>query len=311
MLGDSSALDSLRLGRPFAGSRNYELWLAVEEVFIRLEFARSVAKLDSVRILADSLLEANSGATGEPARMLAPVAVLRGRCGLAMRFIREQVPKSADLAGHLRADFSALTLAAAMGCHEPDYLTTADRLVLGAIAARPELSSADRRQLEIMQMSRATALVFPLDSVRLLRLADESNDYLWNAQKAALVGDRAFVRAELERIAKVRGPLLASTVAPDALYPEARLWITLGDSATARRWLDAVLSGPGWLEGMLDDPVGVASYMRCFALRAQLATPSESRLRERWARIVSTLWNGAEPGPSELAASVSTLPARE
>jgi hypothetical protein len=300
MLGDSTALDTLMAARRLTDEPQYQLELAVEEALLRFEFAHeSVPALQILKRLADSLLAGVKDYSGG-ASILAPIAVLRGRCSTAAKLRSTPDPLViAKSSAHIKASASELTIRVAMGC-APDYLRESGALVESARRDRPGMTPEDLAEEEYALLSQAVPFVVPFDTARLIR-HDRTPDYLWAAQRALIVGDTRQARATLERLAQRRGPVRAREVSPDALLAEARLWVALGDSARARAWLDPVLNRTGWLDFLVEDPVNTASLIQCMALRSELATPSEFETRRKWSSIVSTLWADAEPGPRELS----------
>jgi hypothetical protein len=144
-------------------------------------------------------------------------------------------------------------------------------------------------------LARPASLAFP--DVELASVSDLVGvDPLLDAQKSWLERDTAAARSKLEEMGRARVGLRPGTITLDALYPEAALWVAMGESARANAWLDPTLDALG--EGapqILGSPVRAASLVRSLALKARLAYDAGDRERAAvWARAAVALWGGAE-----------------
>ena len=118
-------------------------------------------------------------------------------------------------------------------------------------------------------------------------------------QWALAQGDTAFVRANLDTLRAATGPAPpADRLSTDAAYERARLFLALGDTTAAVRYLDGTLETlPGLYSALLDYVPLAGTLVRIMALRAELAAArGEQEPARRWADAVVTLWGDAEPG---------------
>jgi len=173
-----------------------------------------------------------------------------------------------------------------MGCRSPSD-TGASSSLLSAVT-----QSVSRDSVEYSLLGRAAILTYPLDSMRIARLAKISGDYVLEAQAAALARDGRTVRSILRTKQRVRP---AGDVPPDAVYPESRAWLAIGQRDVAAEWLDPVLTRRGWLELMLNDPIGTGALLRSVILRAEVANAlKDGTLARRYAMIVVELWANSD-----------------
>lgn len=292
MIGDERAVDTLRAARGLARDPSLRLRLAAEEVFMRISFARrDPRQAEAARLLADSLLSRSQSASEKDAAVLSPVAAVIGKCRLAAhlaaRATSEGVASYMEVPLQVAAAAESLTVMSAMGCRAPSDTTG----VRAALLARGP--GGDPDSVEHAFFGRAVSLTYPLDSARIGRLARASGDYVLAVQSAALAGNVSSVRTTLGEKSQQRPP---ADVTPDAMYPEARAWIQIGQRAKAVEWLDPVLSRRGWLELMLNDPISAAALLRGVGLRSELADAAKDRgTARRYSAILSALWANADP----------------
>jgi hypothetical protein len=301
MMGDRSAIDTIRAARRLAQDPYYQLELAAVEVFLRVEFAslRDSADMHSARTMADSLLAAHRRPSPEYARILAPIAALLGRCRLAAQLgVYQDLDQNA-----LRGSRDSVNILLASGCESRVSQEFISRGIRG-IAADPGLrreAGNSELDFELWLIGRATSVGFPLDSSRVVRLAAARADYLLQAESAVLRGDGETARSILMRQLSRRGAIVGT---PDALYAEARVWLLLGDSARAQSWLDPLLERDGWLTSLPHNAVMISSLMRSLVLRVQLAyAAEEEKVAEEWGRAIATLWATAD---AQLRATLPT-----
>jgi tRNA A-37 threonylcarbamoyl transferase component Bud32 len=291
MVGDERAVDTLRSARTLTNDRGLNLRLAAEEVFMRISFARvDIKHAVAAKLLADSLLLAVQSPSTKEAAVLAPVAVVVGNCGLAgklaARSVSEVQARYMEVSLHVAAAAESLTVVSAMGCRSPSD-TGASSSLLSAVT-----QSVSRDSVEYSLLGRAAILTYPLDSMRIARLAKISGDYVLEAQAAALARDGRTVRSILRTKQRVRP---AGDVTPDAVYPESRAWLAIGQRDVAAEWLDPVLTRRGWLELMLNDPIGTGALLRSVILRAEVANAlKDGTLARRYAMIVVELWANSD-----------------
>jgi hypothetical protein len=125
------------------------------------------------------------------------------------------------------------------------------------------------------------------------------------AQRALVEGDTAAVRAmlaEREREIAARRP---GDFAIDASYLAASLYVAVGDTAGARRRLDATLDAlPTLSSSLLRIVPQAGAVARAMALRATLGDAGGATDARRWAAAAATLWANADP---ELLPTVARL----
>jgi tRNA A-37 threonylcarbamoyl transferase component Bud32 len=307
MVGDERAVDTLRAARRLARDPSLRLRLAAEEVFIRISFARRDANhADAARALADSLLAGARSPSREDASILAPVAAVTGKCRLAARLAARSVSEATaayfEKPLPVVAAAESLTVLSAMGCRPPGD-TTGVQSVMSTVTA-----GENRDSVEYALLGRAAILTYPLDRLRVARLADVSGDYVLVVQSASLAGNGRVVRKELGEKHLIRP---AADVTPDAMYPEARAWLAIGDRKKAVEWLDPVLVRRGWLELMLNDAINAASLLRSIALRVEVAVAmNDPRAASQWATIISRLWMNPDDELKPLSRRMAAIAAK-
>jgi len=143
---------------------------------------------------------------------------------------------------------------------------------------------------------RQALLSAVVDSSDIEWLGELSSNGLVRAWQAYARHDIATSRVALGAFAstwrETSGP-----VTPDIAYPEARLFASLGDTASAVVWLDRTLSQVGNYdpEALADNAV-LASLIRTMILRAEIASRrSDVTNASRWATAVLALWSRADP----------------
>jgi len=111
--------------------------------------------------------------------------------------------------------------------------------------------------------------------------------------RAAQSGNIALARAALERIDRLHGGRAAWI---EASYPEARLWIALGDSIRALHVLHASLSEViSYDPRSLAEPARAAALLHALALQADLhRARGDVAHARRPAAVVVELWTGAD-----------------
>jgi hypothetical protein len=111
---------------------------------------------------------------------------------------------------------------------------------------------------------------------------------------AAQTGDTARARQVLAAIAASHG---ATPPWIDAALPEARLWLSLGDTTKALDVLHGALDGVSRYEPRsLDEPIRAAVLVRAMALRSVLESAHGDKSSARaWSAAALELWRGADP----------------
>lgn len=290
LVGEPSALDTLRRARSLAVTAADRVRLAAAEVWFKLTLAvpDDSAGLRRVRVLADSILADTRD--GDPA-VLEGVAALLGRAALAAQLSRAA---SAGLPPPVPVDAAPLLAYAALGGPVDSI-----RRLEPAVAATIDATVLKREQPRVRQqwLQHAAEMSYPDVELAELERPNHEGDPLLAAQAAFAGG-----RADVARRYLARRPSEVSFIAPenlslDGLYPEARLFVLLGDSIGAANWLDPTLHAIARMDPqVLARLTNAAALVRAAALRADLAAAAHDQLTAaRWARVVTILWSGADP----------------
>jgi tRNA A-37 threonylcarbamoyl transferase component Bud32/tetratricopeptide (TPR) repeat protein len=295
MRGDRAALDTIRLAQRLTIDSTQRLRLAVATAIMRLRFAEpdDVGELAGTRHLADSLLGAHPRPSAIQAGFLAPLTVLTGRCDL-MATLLSRASAADDMSRGVPRDIvvdaDVLAARTALGCSRGSTPGVAQlRRRISAIGGLP-------RGVEYSLVAQAVRLAQPLDPIQVASLAGTSGDYLLRAELAGIRRDADSVRTIFRRVNASRAATGYDGVTPDAVYPEAVLLLSIGDTTDAIATLDRLLdrtrfSTPGALHHL---PL-LATLLRAMALRAEIAAArKESGLALQWGRAVTTLWAGAD-----------------
>lgn len=292
MLGNRTALDILGRSRSMTSTPDDSVQLAATEAWLRLAFGlpSEVESLHRARALADSLLGKDGGRLSDPG-LGSELAVLLGR-GMSAAAYARQLPGSprSNLPPAIQADARALGLFAALGGPR-DSLLRLEARVAGAISRLPE---AERMAERGSWMVLPASMSFPrheFDTV-----ADLEFDWVVAAQASLVRGDTAAVRGALSRAAEVRRGRSPHLLTFDALYPEAHLWLSIGDAAAAADWLDPTFQALPQMElDLLSTPQRVAGLLRAAALRAEVALEmNQPEVARQWAYSVLLLWSDAD-----------------
>jgi len=228
-----------------------------------------------------------------PALMVS-LAVLTGQANRAVGLAR--LPEAAlwGLSAPIRGPASALLVFAALGGPRDsiDALAQAVEAGISTILKEPLRKSA-RLSVSV----RAATLAFPNGPPSGFDLLQGEGDYLLSAQQAARRGDSGTVRRILQGVQAARQAFSPGDLSLDAVYPEADLLVSIGDSQSAIGWLDPVLTSrtraPPQASG---DPAAVGALVRACVLRADLAERAgDLAAARRWAEVVTILWSDADP----------------
>ena len=298
LLGDPSALDTLRRAMALATSPDQRLRIAASEVglLIRRSVPSDTAGLRRAREIADSLLGVFVPRPGVPEPLLlASMAALTGRAHTGARFSREIVRGGDWGAPSTIAETApALLMYAAVGGPQ-DSLAQLEHEV--GVAIDHGFDRQTQTELRFEWLGRPATLAFP--ECRMLSIAAlrGQGDYLIDAEAAQLRNDSVAVRGALENVRIARQRTSAPDRALDALLPEASLFAAVGDYRSASDWISPTLDSLArTAPQVLMDPVRAGSLVRAMALRAELADRLGDRVSaRRWARAVAVLWSGADP----------------
>jgi hypothetical protein len=175
-----------------------------------------------------------------------------------------------------------------------DSIRRLEPLVEAAIEATT--LEAERVRARQEWLERAARIAYPDVPFLGLQRLGGLGDPLLEAQAAMAEGRPETARAYLTGLPLQRQFWGAEEIAPEALYPEARLHIMLDDPEHAAASLDATLGAIRRMDPqLLSKLTNAAALVRMIALRAEIA----DRLRDRataakWARVVATLWSAAD-----------------
>ena len=296
MLGESSALDTLRRARRLASTPADRLQLAGREGWLLVKQSRpaQVAALRQARVLADSLLESASADEAPHPRLLASIAALTGRASLAARLSRRAAVRGSwNVPPPLGSAAPALLVFAALG-GPADSLHALEALVASTIDRA--LPSSERRRARAEWLARPATLAFPDVRLAAISSQDGGSDYLLNAQAAFARGNIVPPRNMLERVRPARRAAPPYELPIDALYPEAWLLAAIGDSAGAAAWLDPTLGSLAFTDPqMFADAARGGPLVRSMAFRAELAhSAGDDTAARQWAAAVTILWSNAD-----------------
>jgi tRNA A-37 threonylcarbamoyl transferase component Bud32/tetratricopeptide (TPR) repeat protein len=293
MLGDPAAADSfLAIRRTGAGTP--QLRLAVEEAVARLKVALSEHpdQVESSRALADSIVENSAAANTDEVELLSRLTIVTGRCattaGLAHRLKRS--PEFLQLPPTVveRANDAFARWASGCGGAETFPAITTEAMRLG-------IPEREARIGEYDLLGAPIAMEYPATQAAIRRLAS-ANDYIIAAEIKLLDGDTTSARQLIGRYRSGRLSAPAGDLVPDAVLIEARLWIAMGDTATAKAMLDKLLSELRYSQPVAPGAV-IPNMLRFGAigpaieLRAQISHDEASK---RWALVLKTLWAKAD-----------------
>ena len=304
--GDPAAVDSLAAAQRLTTDPLQRIRLASTRAFIEMKFGLPGATgafdstvLARARTLADSILVAPHGKTPGEAELLAPLAAMTGRCKETVEYLRiaaTPIAGPVEIPRYLAADQSDLLAAVTVGCPLPASAPTVEVLArrLAVVAG----ADSTARTLQYNFLGRIVRAQFPLDSAWVERLA-LSSDFLLTAERDLLRHHGDLARQSLGVVTRNRAGFMPGELTPDAILPEARVWLLLADSSAAM----AALAGS--LDYGRDYPpidwsdapqnVGtIGALVQSMVLRADLLGARNSN-GSRWAGAVAVLWAGAAP----------------
>jgi len=294
-LGNPAAVDSIRATRASARLARDRIRLGVSEALMHLlRGSEDSAEVAVARVIADSVLALESNEPGIDPWDLSTLAALTGRVTIAGRLARRASPRTAwRLPPALTSDALALLAFAALGGPVDSLLVLEARIADGL---------ATGVQAERLAMERSEWLGRPLALVALeapfpsLKDLVGTGDYLVDAGAAHMDGDTGRARGLLDRAARSRSGVQSADLMFEAIFPEARLLVAMGDREAAIRRLDPTLHDLRRTSlQFVSDPVGAGLLVRAMALRADLAhAAGDSATARRWARTVATLWSGSD-----------------
>lgn len=297
MLGDPSAIESLKEARRRATKPGDRLRLGADAVWLQLKRALpdDHAGLTAATALADSLLGDSVSAIGVDAYNLAALAALTGRPGLAIQLIRRAgVGALLDAPPGLAQLGPASELLSAFGGPRDSLMALEATVRVGIYQ---QLVPGERPGARLRWLARPATLAYPAYYSPVISALRGHGDYFLDAIAALESADTAAALRLVEAAARRRKAGGRTFVTVDQLPALAALYARAGRDTEATRLLDATLlnlfsAGPD----ALSDPVRSASLGRAIALRAELAARSgDVRTAARWGRALSILWHGADP----------------
>ena len=290
LLGDPHAIDTLRVARRLEGDSTRQRVLAEREAILRAKFgAPRASDLSAAGALIDSLLENPSFSPRDT--IVASLALLGGRCGLAASVL-ERTPPASDPAipAAVYARSRSLLARSSIGCPEDSLSVTLQSLVEDIDREVPGASTDSTALADMILLYRPALLASTLDSAVAERLA-RGNNTLARVARAVARHDTSGARQELAAFAAQWDMTIGVT--PDIGYVEASLWAQTGDTANAVRWLDRTLKGASQYDpAILLDPARAGAFVRAMVLRADLAWKQRDRATAaRWGAAVEALWS--------------------
>jgi hypothetical protein len=295
MLGDASAVDTMRFARTLARRTRDSLRTASSEVLLRIKFSlpADTTGLKIARALADSLLRVNSLEENVDAQLLGSLAGLTGRATLAASYSKASAGKTGAPSAVAQSGPALLAFAAFGG--PADSLASlediVDRIAQG-------LSAEARRGIRAQWVMRAATLSFPDYKMRALSEAARSgpNSDAQTTLAAALIGPPDVLRRRMASVARTRANFRPADIKLESILLGASALASIGDTKTAIDWLDPTLRTLRLSASRnLTNVVATAPLVRAMILRARLADmigdPATARV---WARAVLILWSDAD-----------------
>ncbi len=292
----TSALDAVRRARVRADSLS-ALRLTMAEV----RMLTKLGQFAEAARLSDSILLGNPTPSPREATDLAGLALLIGR-----------VHRAAELLEVAAVDYEPYDTEGTVPTPLP-LIETANRLLAYASAGAPMdsligLRTRAKRQAESLVPGNArdrvmrAALSWPL-TVAYAEIRPEVDDpegrvgnYLNRWYKFVESGDLAPLREDMALGVEQRSVSAPASMPLSFAYGEARVYLALGDTATAIEVLDHPLQSLRLQDQGLTQVVHHAGgLVRAMALRAELASAAgDTPVQQLWANRVVTLWAGGD-----------------
>jgi tetratricopeptide (TPR) repeat protein len=312
LLGDSTALDTLRVARQLATEEEQRFGLAWQEVWLRVKFGLpdNLVGLEAARSLADSLLQSAPTAPLSRAERLASLGILTGKAHLAASLARRVDEHSqydaTKVPMRTYASARALLVYASIGA-PLDSLHTMEARIANEV--RSTVAPAQQAAVLSSLLGQSAGLSFPVYRFANLATFTGRGNPLLDAQYAYARGDSLRARRILEERKRVRATLRPADLTLDITYPAAWTLFALGDRAAAVEWLDPVLNAAQLYPPEIISRLGNAgALMRGTMFRAELARQAaDAATARRWARPVAILWADADPFLRPLVQSMHTM----
>jgi tetratricopeptide (TPR) repeat protein len=288
--GDANTLDTLARARAMSVDQSQIVRLAVHETWlrVRLSVPDDLPTLRRARAIADSLSRNVVPRSAEDAVLLASMAILSGDPGRAAVLSRRGATanQSMGLSGEVMGAAAAYLAFAAVG-GPPDSLRRSEEQLVSDINNAVVESRQDAARAWLI--GRAVALAYPTYRSPLLEGLDGS-DYLIAAERANARGKRDAVRRILASVDRARTAMRASDMTLDALYPEAWLLASVGDSLAAlRRITPALVALRASSTNALFEMGNAGALVRAISLKAALMNGMHDPLASRWVLSANAL----------------------
>jgi len=290
LLGEASAIDSLRLARSLSRDPRDQIRMGALEVWMRVKASlpRDEQGLEDARGLADSLLRNGVPRDARDARLLWSLAALRGQ---ARRSAALAVQASAPIVpAGVSSSAPALVAYAAFG-GPADSLRALQTLVVRAM--NTSLPAPDRAKVDATWLQRARMLAVPWADWK-PELASASSPAGQQLLAAWRRHDLPTFNHVLARLNTIRATSLrAADITMDGLYPESQMLADFGEYAAAASHMDPTLDSLSYATPQtLADGIRAATLIRSLALRADLAAHlNDHETAQTYARAVLVLWS--------------------
>ena len=293
LLGNSAALDTLRLARTLSTDPVEALRIATTEVLVAVKYSipDNISGIVSAVALADSLLTAHPPAHNLESRTLGTLAALLGRGGLAAAYA---TAGGVGTVAPAMAQSGPKLLAFASVGGPVDTVRALERRAMGDAGAMPEPARTGAKAQWIV---RAAALAYPDVVLEILSAPPSLASAGMAVSVAAFKHDRAALDRTLQTVARNRQNLRAGEVMIDGIFPEAAALAAIGEVRIAVARLDPTLDAVRLMAaGELAQIPRGGTLTRALALRATLADAlGDHTSAKRYAGAVVALWSGADP----------------
>lgn len=295
--GQPSAFSELARARALGGDAEQRLQLNITQIRLYVR----VGEFPKARALADSTLRLWRTPERREALALAPLAMLTGRVEQARALARAAAPEAqfftprgqlVQVPAPLAQAHADAVLFAALGLHAEAAEAEAALLRLAEAWIEPP----SRDLVHTALLNGARRMSFPQNVARVRRLPLREPDFVVEMQQMLAAGDAAGARARLAALSEGRGARRPGDLTLDFAFPEAELYLALGDTARALQELDRSLMALEALPtSVLDRVEETAGLLRAMHLRAELAAArGDARTAARWRGALATLWSGGD-----------------
>lgn len=292
---DASALVATHEAQRFALDADARVRLAVAEVRLLVK----AQQFDEAESEASEALERWTSPTPSQAAQLATLAALTGRIHQMASLLQQSGPvfeqdipiTGEDVTPPLPLVEATLKLLAyaSFGVPHDSLRVLSERAhrILNAYVL-PE----QRDVMHAATLERASRYLFfttgPDDTHHSSRPTSE----LIMAQRDLLRRDTAAVRSRLVNLGRIRQGWWPGEAAVDGTLTEVQLYLALGDTATAKRNMDALLAALWTITPyQFNQAYQAAALVRIMALRVELAhRDNDERTARRWGQAVKQIW---------------------